>query len=296
MSDGRKLSPEHRAKLSEYAKNRPPGHRANLKAAMKGKKIGSKHTAETRAKMSASRKGHPTSAETRAKMSEAMKGKTHTPEARAKISAAAIRQMASPLMRAKLSAAKIGKTLSAEHRASIGAAGKGRTPSAETRARISAAKKGSGNGRKLSKKTCLKMSASRRGLKRSAETRLKMSVSRKMNFLDPAYCSKMKKAWGMKPNKPETFLTGLLEEMFPGEWEYTGDFRFMINGKNPDFVNSDRNKVIEFFGDYWHRDRATPEERAAVFAPFGYKTLVIWESELKNMKAVVNRIAEFASA
>lgn len=104
----------------------------------------------------------------------------------------------------------------------------------------------------------------------------------------------MRKAWSMKPNKPELKLLALLEDLYPGAWEYVGDFSHMINGKNPDFVNRDRSSVIELFGDYWHRGD-DPADRAAIFAPFGYKTLVIWEHELKCIKTVTERIIEFNS-
>jgi very-short-patch-repair endonuclease len=103
----------------------------------------------------------------------------------------------------------------------------------------------------------------------------------------------MGKAWRIRPNVPEMSLLGLLEELYPGEWKFTGDFSFVINGKNPDFVNCNgQKKVIELFGDYWHRGE-DPKDRAAIFAPFGYSTLVIWERELKDMEKVAKRIHKF---
>lgn len=97
----------------------------------------------------------------------------------------------------------------------------------------------------------------------------------------------------IKPNKPETIILNLLNELYPAEWKYTGDFSFMINGKNPDFVNCNgQKKIIELFGDYWHKGE-NPKDRAKIFKPFGYKTLIIWESELKNINKVKNKIIKF---
>lgn len=113
------------------------------------------------------------------------------------------------------------------------------------------------------------------------------------NWKDPEFASMMGKAWRIKPNKPETVLLNLLNQLYPNEWKFTGDFSFTINGKCPDFVNCNgQKKIIELFGDYWHRND-TPEDRAKIFEPFGYQTLVIWEHELKDIDRVKSRIHKF---
>lgn len=45
-------------------------------------------------------------------------------------------------------------------------------------------------------------------------------------------------------------------------------------------------------GDYWHKGQ-NPQDRIDCFTPFGYRTLVIWESELKNINNVEQLIVEF---
>jgi hypothetical protein len=83
-----------------------------------------------------------------------------------------------------------------------------------------------------------------------------------------------------KPNKPESFLCKILDEMYPGQWRYTGDLSLIIDGKCPDFVNCNgQKKIIEFWGDYWHKGQ-NPQDRIDTFKPFGFDTLVIWEHEL----------------
>lgn len=98
------------------------------------------------------------------------------------------------------------------------------------------------------------------------------------------------------PNKPESAILSILNSIYPGEWKFVGDGQVVISGKNPDFINiNGQKKIIELFGDYWHRGQ-NPDDRAAIFAPYGYRTLVIWERELKNMDSVAEKIREFSEA
>lgn len=98
------------------------------------------------------------------------------------------------------------------------------------------------------------------------------------------------------PNKPESAILLILDSMYPGEWKFVGDGKVIISGKNPDFINvNGQKKIIELFGDYWHRGQS-PQDRADIFKPFGYKTLVIWERELKEINLVISKIRDFAEA
>lgn len=82
-------------------------------------------------------------------------------------------------------------------------------------------------------------------------------------------------------------------DSWKNEWKFTGDFSFMINGKNPDFTNiNGQKKLIELFGDYWHKDD-NPQDRIDVFKPFGWDTLIIWERELKDIKQLKRKIFDF---
>ena len=95
------------------------------------------------------------------------------------------------------------------------------------------------------------------------------------------------------PNKPETTLAQLLEYLYPKEWKFVGDGSLIINGYNPDFANiNGKKQLIEMWGDYWHKGQ-NPEKRIAIFNKFGYRTLVIWERELKDEALLIQRIQEF---
>ena len=146
------------------------------------------------------------------------------------------------------------------------------------------------------------------------ETRQKNSESSKKLWVDPIYRDAIlkfqKQLWAdpvyhkeqrrrmscgnsIRPNKPETQLIELLETIQPGDWKYVGDGSVVIDGKNPDFMHIDGERLIELFGDYWHQGE-NPEDRIAIFKPFGFKTLVIWESELGDVPKLIDKISEFA--
>jgi very-short-patch-repair endonuclease len=160
--------------------------------------------------------------------------------------------------------------------------------SVETKARISATEK----GKIVSAEAIAKMIKAKKGKRCSPGTEFNSEIL-KARYQDPAYVEKMAKAWNIKPNKAEVRMLELLNELYPGEWKYTGDFSFTINGKCPDFVNCNGKKlIIEYFGDHWHQGH-DPDKRAAEFRPFGYETLVVWGSEMTDMKNVISKIRSF---
>jgi len=121
---------------------------------------------------------------------------------------------------------------------------------------------------------------------------------------DPEYARNQHKAIHAIPNKPETILLELLQNLFPDEYKYVGDGSILIGFKNPDFVNiNGQKKVIELFGDYWHSEGVTGvseeqhvQERKDTFRKYGYQTLVIWEHELENTDLTKQKVLEFNKA
>lgn len=102
----------------------------------------------------------------------------------------------------------------------------------------------------------------------------------------------------LRPNKPETIVLNILDANYPSQWKYTGDGQIIIGGLNPDFINVNGQKlIIECFGDYWHTQKLKPyrvnEGRVDVYAEYGYKTLIIWERETKNIDALKHKISSF---
>lgn len=136
----------------------------------------------------------------------------------------------------------------------------------------------------------------------SKEKRTKKSLEL---WKDPEYIKKVQEASHIRPNRPESFLIDLFKDL-ELSYEYTGDMSFIIDGKNPDFVNKETKKVIDFFGGRFHgfayrstyqndslSDEEHEEKRITHFANNGYKTLIIWEYELKDIKKVIEKILKF---
>ena len=117
---------------------------------------------------------------------------------------------------------------------------------------------------------------------------------------NPEYIEKLRKSLNLHPNRPEKILIDLFEKKnLP--YKYTGDFKFWIDGKNPDFVNCNgQKKVIEMFGDYWHNSNkkgikysSTEKGCKEHYNKYGFKTLIIWEKELKKIDIVLKKIQRF---
>jgi len=188
--------------------------------------------------------------------------------------------------RKRLSDAHIGIPLSEEHRKNIGLGGigtkgqsKGCTPwnlGKTTPEEVV---------EKNRKQALLRM--------QDPNVRRNLSDSIKELWKSLEYVTKQMSSRKLHPNKPESFLLSLLEEIYPGEWKFAGDFSFWINGKNPDFVNCNgQKKIIELYGDYWHKGQ-DPKDREKIFAEYGWDTLIIWENELDSLDKVKSRINEF---
>lgn len=104
------------------------------------------------------------------------------------------------------------------------------------------------------------------------------------------------KALNMKPNKSEKLLAKIL----PKKYKYNKTI--IIGGFLPDFINKKDKKIIELYGCYWHKcskckfgkGRKLDKNRVGIYELFGnYKTLIIWEHELKNINKLKNKIMEF---
>ena len=102
-----------------------------------------------------------------------------------------------------------------------------------------------------------------------------------------------------RKTKPEIFLENLLNRILPNQYKYVGNGSKMIEQFNPDFIDIINKKIIEVFGDYWHNLAGTKKKdyyRFLVYKRNNYKTLVIWEHELKNIIQTINKIRKFHNA
>jgi very-short-patch-repair endonuclease len=161
-----------------------------------------------------------------------------------------------------------------------------RNPSPETRKKMGDAR------RNLSPEVFKKIGNANRGKSPSPETCKKNRDAHLQLWQDPEYASKQHKAIHSSPNKPEVFLQQFFDENFPDQVRFVGDGQLIITGKCPDFVHVSKPLLIELFGDYWHKPEEV-EPRIKLFESQGYKTLVIWEHELKDIPKLILKIQGF---
>jgi len=125
-----------------------------------------------------------------------------------------------------------------------------------------------------------------RELWKKPDYRNKVSLGLKRAWKKPEYRNKIVPkimlANNIRPTQPEIKMLALLGDILPNEYKYTGSGDLIIDGICPDFAHCNgMNKVIEVYGDYWHRGE-NPQDRIDKFREFGYDCIVIWEHEIKN--------------
>lgn len=224
-----------------------------------------------------------TSEERNRKVSEGLKGHIITDATKNKISKSNTGKTASEETKQLLS--KIGKekfeSMSVEEREKFTKSSLGISKPESTRAKIGKAQQDNWKG--------------------NDKRKLKASVVAKAQRNDPEYVSKLMKSCQLKPNKPETLLYSIIQEL-TDDYALNVDGSVMIlGGKIPDFVNiNGQKKVVELFGDYWHgsqvtgRNRSQEEKlRKGLFKKFGYSTLIIWELELQSIETLKRKLITF---
>ena len=136
----------------------------------------------------------------------------------------------------------------------------------------------------------------------SEEWRNNCSKITKNLYKNSEFLKKQQLGQKRKPNKCEIKISNLLFDLSFNNFKYVGDGSLWIDGKNPDFINEESKKIIEFFGDYWHSVNVTGQiedkeekERKYHFEKCGYKTLIIWEKEIKELEELKNKIRRFVN-
>lgn len=120
----------------------------------------------------------------------------------------------------------------------------------------------------------------------------KHSIRMKGLWKDEDFNKKQKESRNLFPNKAELYLQDIINSIFPNKFQYVGDYSMFIGGKCPDFIDKTNNKIIELYGDYWHQNE-DPNDRINYFKQYGYDTLVIWGSELKDINNLKEKLGVF---
>jgi len=128
------------------------------------------------------------------------------------------------------------------------------------------------------------------------EFREQMSNMMRAKWKDRDFVKKVMKSLGSK-TRPEQYLDTLLQQLYPGEFVYNGDYSagISLDGLIPDFVNvNGKKQVIEMNGVRFHQDTVKEEKRISRYAKCGFSCLIITDMELKNDRAgVVTKIIKF---
>ena len=239
------------------------------------------------------------------------KGKKFSLEHKQKICEGNLGKKISQETRQKMSESAKRKKLSEAHKRSIGQANTGHKHTEETKQKMrdyiftAEHRQNIGKtrlGRKHTAEAKQKMSKALKGRKLTAEWRQRTSEAMKLCWQDPEYITKIIKAHSIKPTKPEVALQAMLDKHCP-EFQYNGDYGLGITlaGMIPDYVNiNGKKEVIELFGDYWHsakliknKWKSTELGKTMAYNALGYKCLIIWEHELKDEQAVIEKIKKW---
>jgi len=99
------------------------------------------------------------------------------------------------------------------------------------------------------------------------------------------------------PNKPERVVLGIIKDKSLN-FVYTGGGSKWLKGDsqyfNPDFTNYVDKLIIEVFGKYWHSNYDKKDkERIETYKKYGYRTLIIWDFEIKNKEEIIKKILSF---
>ncbi len=141
----------------------------------------------------------------------------------------------------------------------------------------------------VSEETREKMSRAHKGIPsmKKGKTYLEMYGEEKANEITKKWFETCQAS----PNNAEKQLQDILNNLYPDNWMFVGDGKFLIGGLCPDFKHYKDKLLIELFGDYWH-SKTDIEIRGRHFKVFGYKTIFIWEHELSDEYLINSRIQE----
>ena len=209
--------------------------------------------------------------------------------------------------REKISKANKGRKHNELTKQKIGKAHKGKYVSEETKRKMSEATKGMHHSRETKKKiseTQIGEKSHNFGKTFTKEHIQKLSEATKKYFKNnPLGLERLRKMrkhqkFPQHHTKPELIFENICKQNNL-DFHYVGDGSLWIGKKgekqlNPDFIEANGKKIIvEVFGDYWHspllnrnmKEYGTFEYRKEHYKQFGWKSIFLWESDLKRKDA-----------
>jgi G:T-mismatch repair DNA endonuclease (very short patch repair protein) len=134
--------------------------------------------------------------------------------------------------------------------------------------------------------------------KKVSQTRIKLGLSK--GDKNPMSKPEVVKKWAasnynnLKPNKKEIMLYNIIMNLSTN-FELNTEGKIIIENKIPDIIDIKNKKIVELYGDYWHRDDTIEDEkeRIELFKRNNYDCIIIWEKELKNEVEVMQKLSKF---
>ena len=156
-----------------------------------------------------------------------------------------------------------------------------------------------------------------RGKHHTKATRKKLQASSKKQWANPEYREKMKpfldanhekmkqnwlnkefkektlkkilKKLCARPTSLERDMMGIIEK-YNLPYRYTGNGKFWIDGKNPDFVNVNGEKKLIEVGNVFHHQGDYIEKRREHFAKYGWESYIFIQDKLdeKNILQTIS--------
>lgn len=136
------------------------------------------------------------------------------------------------------------------------------------------------------------------------QERRKLSNQSRALWSNEGFLTKVISGRAKRPTEPEAKLIDIATKYFP-QFKYNGNFDqgVILNYLIPDFVNvNGKKELIEVFGDYFHSPQGSGGKwhrselgRVMAYNSIGWKCLIIWEHELKQLteEQLVNKISAF---
>jgi len=134
--------------------------------------------------------------------------------------------------------------------------------------------------------------------KKSSQTRISLGLSK--GDKNPMSNPDIVKKWSisnynnLKPNKKEIKLFEIIGKI-SSDFKLNTEGDIIIGNKIPDIIDIKNNKIVELYGDYWHRNDTIEDEkeRIKLFKENNYDCIIIWERELKNELEVYDKLLKF---
>ena len=255
---------------------------------------GKHHTKKSRQKISEGNKGKHHSEETRRKISESNKGKKQSIESRQKISDGIKIRWQNKEYQQKVSDGMKRIWENDDYKEKMSDAHKGEKNGMYGKHHTEESIRKNSESQKGEKSFMYGKPSPMKGKHRSEETRQKMSISTKRCWQDEEYRERMIKAIlnGLfkRPTSLEKQMIDIIEKNnLP--YEYTGDGRFLIEYRNPDFVNTQGKKICIEVANTFHHDENYAEERINYFAEYGWKCIV-FRTDLLDEKEILQKLEE----